>query len=507
MSGRILYGSAVGLASGIFFRSFFVTDLTTMITGGCVVALALLAASRSTYLRPWRWCVVFFILLFFVGVARFESEEAGYDKVVSRLASREGETAEYEGVIVGDPERRDIGLSFVIRMHSTDVRDEEVYVRITTDSPIAVRYGEEVTVSGTLEQPQSFESELGRMFPYREYLRARGVTHVMRKAEIKEHAGQEGFPPLSYIFAVKHNFLASIETILPEPHAGFASGLLLGEKHALGESLEDTFRTVGIIHIIVLSGYNLTIVAESIMRLLSFVLSPRVRAIVGACSIGVFAIMVGLSATVVRASIMALLVLLARAAGKTYIAVRALALAGMGMVIWNPYVLAYDPGFQLSFLATLGLIFGAPLVGRMLSSVPTRLQIREYITSTIATQLFVAPLLLYSVGSLSLISIVANVLVLIAVPFAMLAIFIAGALGMFLGDGAMVVSFPAYVVLSYMLAVAETLARIPFASVSVQVFPFWYVAVLYSVLVVIVVMIWRRKKPEEPMGPSGFFGL
>ena len=131
-------------------------------------------------------------------------------------------------------------------------------------------------------------------------------------------------------------------------------------KRALGKDLEEVFRTVGIIHIVVLSGYNIMIVADAIMRVLALFFFPRTRLIIGVGTIALFAILVGLSATVVRASMMAALVLIARGTGRQYAVLRALAFAGTVMLLINPYLLVYDPVFQLSFLATLGLILLSP---------------------------------------------------------------------------------------------------------------------------------------------------
>jgi len=151
--------------------------------------------------------------------------------------------------------------------------------------------------------------------------------------------------------------MRSIEAVIPEPQVGLAEGLLLGVKQALGDELEVVFRKTGIIHIVVLSGYNVMLVVIFITYVLSYVLPYRARVPFGILAIVCFAVLVGLSATVVRASIMASLILFARATGRTYAVMRALCFAGVIMVLINPYLLVYDVGFQLSFLATLGLIF------------------------------------------------------------------------------------------------------------------------------------------------------
>ena len=135
---------------------------------------------------------------------------------------------------------------------------------------------------------------------------------------------------------------------MPEPHSAFLGGITIGAREGLPESLQEKFRTTGVAHIVALSGYNITIVAETIMLFLSFL--PQYLAIGGGV-IGVilFAIMTGASATVLRASIMALLALTARATGRIYTVSWALFLVGFFMVLQNPKILRFDTSFQLSF--------------------------------------------------------------------------------------------------------------------------------------------------------------
>jgi competence protein ComEC len=276
--------------------------------------------------------------------------------------------------------------------------------------------------------------------------------------------------------------MRSVEALIPEPAAGLAHGLVLGVKRALGDELERSFRIAGIIHIVVLSGYNITIVVEATMRLLSYFFRPRTRVVFGALAIVAFALIAGLSSTVIRASFMAVLVLVARATGRTYDVLRALVFAGLVMLLVNPKLLVYDPGFQLSFLATLGLILLAPLIEERLSLVPTRFQIREFITATVATQIFVLPLLLYSIGEFSLVAVLVNVLVLPVVPFAMLFVFLSGMLGFVSSLIALPFAYIAYLLLGYIIAMAEWFAALPFAALIVPTFPFWITIIAYAVM-------------------------
>jgi competence protein ComEC len=181
-------------------------------------------------------------------------------------------------------------------------------------------------------------------------------------------------------------------------------------------------------------------------------------------SIVSFAIVTGASATTLRASIMALIVVVAWSARLNYSVHRSLWCAAFLMVFQNPMILVYDPGFQLSFVATLGLLHVAPHIDGSLTKIkiPARFGVREIVSATMATQLTVLPLLIQMTGSVSLISLLANMLVIPMVPFAMLVSALAGATHI-LGFIGLPFAFVSSYTLKYMIVVAEALAEVPYA--------------------------------------------
>jgi competence protein ComEC len=184
--------------------------------------------------------------------------------------------------------------------------------------------------------------------------------------------------------------------------------------------LLEKFRTTGIIHIVVLSGFNLTILAQFIMIILA-IFGRKISAFFGSLAIVLFAIMTGASATIVRASIMALLVILAKMLGRNSEALRLLFVAAFLMLIFNPMLLLYDPSFQLSFLATMGLLLLSPKIENSIKYGDFKFfNFREILAATISTQIFVFPLLLYMMGEISLVAPIVNILVLIFIPFSMI---------------------------------------------------------------------------------------
>ncbi len=404
----------------------------------------------------------------------------------SPLVQYEGNEVTLVAKVMREPEVRETTLHLYVSPIG-DVMMDDVVVLITTDQytgqAMDLAYGDTVHARGILEVPEPFATDMGRVFDYPGYLRARGVTHMISLAEVQVEQKDTG-SFLGYIFAGKYAFMQVIERIIPEPQAGLGEGILLGVKRAIGEELEKTFRETGIIHIVVLSGYNIMLVVNFCMTILSYLFFPRTRMFFGLGVIVLFALLVGLSATVVRASIMASLIIVAQSTGRTYAVLRALLLAGVVMLIINPYLLVHDPGFQLSFLATLGLVLLIAPIERRLTVIPERWGLRTIVSATIATQVFVLPLLLYQMGMFSVVSIVVNTLVLPMVPVAMLLTFATGVVGLVSVTLGYLSGYLAYLSLEYIVVVATLFGALPFASFTVGMFPFWVVVLVYSVYAV-----------------------
>jgi competence protein ComEC len=469
------YTVVVGFAGGVAAASLFEIDFVYTVWLVLIAGVAGLIAQKSSESSSSDTLVLvaLFLLTSSLGIIRFEL--AAFGEAHETYEALIDSEVVLQGVVAREPDVREKVTHLYVQV------DDELLL-VKTDRYAAVSYGDLIRIEGELSKPESFATDLGRTFKYPEYLHARGVSYTVSFADVSVLLPGQGNMFISKILETKQWFMHSIEAVIPEPQVGLAEGLLLGVKQALGDELEAVFRKTGIIHIVVLSGYNVMLVVIFITYVLSYVLPYRTRVPFGILAIVCFAVLVGLSATVVRASIMASLILFARATGRTYAVMRALCFAGVVMILINPYLLVYDVGFQLSFLATLGLIFLAPYIESRLHQVPNWLQAREFLTATVATQIFVMPILLYSIGEFSVVSVVVNVLVLPMVPIAMLLTFITGMTGLVSLNLALLFGFVTTMSLSYILIVAEFFAQIPFASFTVEAFPFWIVVVSYGVM-------------------------
>ncbi len=389
-----------------------------------------------------------------------------------------GQIVEIEGSIFNEPQIKDFNQSFTFKTSKIGNDYVEVYIKVSSDRYIKYDYGQILNLSGKINSPRNFSSNGGRTFDYINYLLKDGIYFEMKKPAIRLIEGNNGSLISKNLFKFKQSFLENIKKVLGEPHAALAGGLVVGEKSALGNDLIDDFRKTGLIHIVVLSGYNITIVADSIRRILAF-LPRNIGLGLGGIGIIAFGILVGGGATVVRSCIMAIIGLISVILRKDYNVTKALFIAAALMLIQNPLILIYDPSFQLSFLATFGLILLSSPIEKRLGFITEKFGLRGLFASTLATQIFVSPYILYMMGQLSIIGIMVNILVLPIVPATMLFVSLTGLLGFVSYHLSEITGWISHILLSYELFTVRSFARLPFSVIELPKFSFWIVIGFY----------------------------
>lgn len=387
-----------------------------------------------------------------------------------------------KGIIKDEVDVRQSSQRILLRADKITFHGEEYEIDqnilVSTELFPRYEYGDLIEVSGELKIPENFLTEVGKEFDYKNYLKKDSIFYTISFAQVERLDAGEGSKIKAGILFVKHKFLESIEAVIPSPESALVGGLLLGTKQSLGEKLQQSFVDTGLVHIIVLSGYNVTIIAESLIKVLSFI-SVSAGIYLGGIAIVVFVIMTGAGATIVRAGIMAILALLARATGRTSEITRALLLAAALMVVHNPYILFFDISFQLSFLATLGLIYMSPVFKNWFKFLPERFGLREVVSSTIGVQAFVLPFILYKMGNLSIVAPITNTLVLPLIPTTMFFGFVSGLLGLVSNILAMPFGWVAYVFLKFEIWIVEIFSSFSFATIKIAHFPFILVLIFY----------------------------
>jgi len=360
------------------------------------------------------------------------------------------QTITLQGVVAEEPIRSGQKTKLVIQINGIKGK-----VLVNTSLFPTYNFGDILKIRGKLEEPPVFDE-----FNYRNYLKASGIYSIINKPQIEKVETIRGFSLKKSLFDIKNHLEGALNKILPEPEASLANGLLFGERTNLPNDLIEAFIAAGIIHIIALSGYNISIISKNLSILFNY-LMPRFAFYLPLAAIWLFVIMVGAKASIVRAALFGSMYLIAKKIGRRRDMSRALLLTACLMALPNPLILKYDSGFQLSFLATASLLYLAPILENRVLQWQLPPWAKEAIIATTSAQLFVLPLLILNFKRISAVAPVANVLILPIIPYAMFFVFIAALfsllyfpLGQFLG-------WFAFLFLRYIIFVAKFTSKIP----------------------------------------------
>ena len=362
----------------------------------------------------------------------------------------------FSGKIVAEPDRRSNFSQYILESGALG------RVLIKTNLYPEYFYGDILKLNGKAETPENFSG-----FDYQNYLAKDNIFLISQYPEITLINRPANKDFYGYLLNIKKSFIDIINKIIFEPQASFLAALLVGAKRTLSPDLVDAFNRTGTSHIVAISGYNISIVSIMLLNFLSYLLLPR-RLIFWLVGIGLvlFTLIAGAGASVVRAAIMGGLLILARREGRSYQITNAIIFAGAAMLFFNPYLLRYDASFQLSFLATLGLVYLAPHFNKWFSRLPNFLSFRANLAATLSAQIMTLPIILFGFGRFSLIAVLANVLILPVIPLTMLFGFLAGLMGFLSLKIAAIFILPAWLMLSYQIWVVKILSLLPFASIS-----------------------------------------
>jgi competence protein ComEC len=409
-----------------------------------------------------------------------------------------------EGVIAGPPDVRDTYINLRVDADRLTLPDRssrsiEGAVLVRPSRPAEFRYGDRVRVTGELNEPPEFAT-----FDYADFLARQGVYSLIDRPRVSVLAHDQGNPILDIIYGFRNRAYVVIQQILPEPQASLLSGILLGVDAGLPTVVQEDFRATGTTHIIAISGYNIVILI-GIFSTITVGLVGRRRGFYALVVVLIaYAIMVGGSASVVRATIMGILLLWADHLGRPYAAPNALFASGMVMTFFDPNTL-FDVGFQLSFMATLGLMVYARPFARSTHAFLARLFNRDWarqlvdilndaLLVTLAAQVTTLPLLMYYFRQISTVALIVNPLVLPAqsgvMTFGLFALSV-GLLSIPLGQ---IAAWTVWPFLTWTLGIIELFAQVPFAAIPLDYVPPLVVAVYYAGLIGLT---WYFKQPKE----------
>lgn len=466
-SSKIFLYFCLSFIGGIFLSSI-VTPHLFIIGGGLILGILLISVLQ----RYKKSVVIGFCLLFLVlGIWRLQM-------AWSDVEYREVENISFIGMISKEPDVRESNQKLTVGN-----------VLITTNKYPEYRYGDKLKISGDLKIPTVFED-----FNYQDYLAKDGIYSVSYYPEIKLIERNQGNFIYSAILTFKNKLRESVYQNLSPPQSSILAAMILGDKRQISQEWKEKLNYAGIRHLTAISGMHVAVLTAILMSfLIGLGLWRRQAFFFTIILISFFIIMTGLQSSAIRAGIMGGLFLLAQYLGRTKVSSQAVVLAAVVMLAQNPLLLRLDVGFQLSFLAMMGIIYLLPAFRNLFRKIPNLFQLRNIISMTLSAQIFTLPILIYNFGYFSLIAPLTNILIVPLLPFIMGLGFIFGLAGLVWGTLGWVFSLPVGLLLVYLTKIVDWFSSFSWSAYTLQISWTWLV-ISYLILGLVT---WRLNEKQK----------
>ncbi|MDH4330053.1 MAG: ComEC family competence protein [Candidatus Moranbacteria bacterium] len=477
----VLFLSFIG---GVFWASFF--------DAGIIFVLVLLIFAIIVFSLSHRNKIVltaaFAVLFFALGIWKMNDSVS----VLDELEWNERDISS-RAIIIKEPEMKEKYQKVIVRFENEDeLGIGKVLLR--ADLFDELEYGDVLDLNCKLEVPKNFSDD----FDYRMYLAKDKIHYLCQNPSFKKTGENSGNILYHWILKGRKKCEEKIDTLIPAPGAALANGLLFGGDDRLSKSMQEKFSKTGMTHIVAVSGYNVTIIAEYLIFLGIFLGLWRKQAFYAAVAgILLFVVMIGLPSSGIRAGIMGTLLLWAAKNGRIASAYNAIICAGGIMVFANPLLLRWDIGFQLSFLAALGIIATGSFWEEFFIKKFRAFGFTEVVCMTVSAQIFVLPIILFNFKIFSVVSLFANLLILTIIPITMLLVFLTVVFGFIFPPLAVIFSWIAHIFLRYEVGVIDWLSGFSWASTEVSSFSWPWIVVWYAVLTYAVVKMNKYLKERE----------
>lgn len=496
---KALFCLCISFVVGIFLQS--IIKIPQIFLWGFLL-LGILIIAGSFLLNKNHFIILGFCVLFLVlGIIRFQISEFNIlnDKLSSFNDKQEKITL--IGEIKYEPDVRDASQKLKVM-----IEDANSIVLVTTNRYPEYKYLDVIKITGKLKTPGVFND-----FNYKNYLLKDGIYSVMDfpNIEIVSQTHQYNIFTFLYekILFLKGKLIESINMNFSPPHNTILQGIVFGNDKNMPKDVKNKFNATGLSHLTAVSGSNIVILISILMVFLLALGFWRGQAFYFAVAlIWVYIMLIGFPVSGIRAAIMGSVGLLAQKLGRQNTSSRVLVIAATLMLLQNPLLLFYDVGFQLSFLASMGIIYLKPLIDNFLKIILINNFLKfipkekfkgflDIISITLAAQIFTLPIIVYNFGTISLIAPITNILVLPIIPLLTILGFLVSILGVFSNVLGFIFSVPCLFMLYYFLKIMDIFYQ-PWALKTVQNISWIWLVIYYLILAALVWFLNKKQKPK-----------
>ncbi|HCC06340.1 TPA: hypothetical protein DEP94_03225 [Candidatus Nomurabacteria bacterium] len=452
-----------------------------------------------THLFSFPLVTILFSIGLFLGILRVQLVQEKINYVCESACT-------FDAKIISSSEIKNDYQVFNVR--PVDIENNILDIQIKTPLYPKYKIGQTLKLFGKVTLPNILPPHgEKKSFDYSSYLITKNVGSEMFYPKI-ELVNSNTNSITETFGSWKENMVGKIDMYVSSPASSLASGMLFGNS-GMDKELAQTFRVAGLSHIIVLSGFNIAIVISFILFVFAF-LPLTIRILLASCSVIIFVLMVGGEASVVRATLMAFIALLATLIGREYVALQALVISFLLIILYEPSSLTNDVSFHLSFLATAGIVYLSNILTIIFEKYFTRIKSKTFIatlSTTLSAYVMTLPYLMYTFGSVSLYALVSNILVLPFVPIAMLISFLVVVTSYVSHTLALVFGYTDTLIINVMISIAKVIEWLPFSYLSFQISFLWMCIIYFFIFLIINYIIKKNFNVTFPVGTQHDFKI
>lgn len=349
-------------------------------------------------------------------------------------------------------------------------------------------YGDIVQINCILTKPGKIED-----FDYARYLSKDNIYSLCYSANIKLVEKNQGNIFKHYIYKIKNFLFKKVNSIWPEPVSSFANSSLFGFEKLLPSDIDENFRHTGLSHIVVVSGMHVAIIIVVFSTALYKIGINRKQSFLFLLLLLFsFAILSGLSASIIRASIMGILVVFSKNVERYIPNYLVLIYSLIIMALINPLSMFYDLGFQLSFLATIGLIYISPILKNLFKFIPEYFSLREIISTSLSAIIMTLPISLYNFHTLPIFALLSNIVILPFITFDMTLFVFTIAISLLNTSLARYCGFISYVLTKLLFWIIKIISSIKISVLDINNFNVFHMLICYAIIIII--YLYAKKK-------------
>lgn len=459
LSNKVL-ALLLAFSAGILFNSIIPFNLIFVLVISIIGVFLISVFFKYQYM--------FILGLMFISLTLGILHHYNSSMVPKEFSSFSGDVS-FIGTIVREPEVQGYGMRIIVLPDFSN----NGKVQLSTNRFSELDMGDVIQVSGTVT---TFE-ESG----YRNYMASKGVYFSMFYSKIE--LLKKGNKP--FIFKIKDRFEDVLYYSIRSPESTLLGAMVLGNKHLLSNETKEKLNVAGVRHITAVSGMHVAVLSGILMSLFLYFGLWRKQAFVATIIVlFLFILLTGLQSSAIRAGIMGTMFLLGQVMHRQSVSVRGLVFAGSFMLFFNPKLLIGDVGFQLSFLAVLGIIMFLPLFQKWLKVVPNIMGARDILGMTFAAQILTLPLLIYSFEYISVISPLINILLIPFIPLLISIGFIFLLFGAIFQPIGLILSIPVSLLLYYFILVIDIASWFPINAITINISLLWLIPFYFVVMIV-----------------------